>query len=283
MLAGVVNRAKGCRDNSLDGCVNCHHRCRGRWPDRHPVLYPDGRLPVSRKLSGVACTLVGQAAPTAVEVDGQADTPSFTFTVSYRCTEEARIKMDKRLLSDTSAGSGQAGDARQKERRVGEFIKPLNTLQAKVGYGGLSDDILTKAETLLRMHSVTFQPLAGNLYLAAMMRAIETARYPPKGAQRDELIIGIIYPAMQIMAAGEMFGHSLVICIADKLIGFLDALATLDDDALEIAVAFHMTLRAVLMGHITDSGGKHGDELVQALRDACGRYFEVYPENRVQT
>ncbi len=55
----------------------------------------------------------------------------------------------------------------QKRRRDVEFIKPANTLKAKVGYGGLSADILIKAQALLENSAVDFQPLA-ELYLATM-------------------------------------------------------------------------------------------------------------------
>jgi hypothetical protein len=36
----------------------------------------------------------------------------------------------------------------------------------------------------------------------------------------------------------------------------------------------------VLTGRVTGSGGKHGDELMQALEAACLRYFQHYPDNR---
>lgn len=74
--------------------------------------------------------------------------------------------------------------------------------------------------------------------------------------------------------------NPLVTRIGDKLIQFLEVTAVPDKDAIEIVMAFHTTIRAVLMGRVTGSGGKHGDALMQALEDACLRYFEHYPENR---
>jgi hypothetical protein len=167
----------------------------------------------------------------------------------------------------------------QKPRRKAEFIKPLNTLKTKVGYGGLSDDILTKAEILLENNTVDFQPLA-EMYLATMMRGIEHAKSRPRGADDESLIAGILYPAMQLKANGGMFSYQLVTRIGDKLIQFLEVIASPDKDAIEIVLAFHTTIRAVLIGRITGDGGKHADELMQALEEACVRYFEHFPENR---
>ena len=69
--------------------------------------------------------------------------------------------------------------------------------------------------------------------------------------------------------------NPLVTRIADKLIQFLEVTAVPDKDAIEIVMAFHTTIRAVLMGRVTGSRGKHGDELMQALEDACLRYAEA--------
>ena len=45
-------------------------------------------------------------------------------------------------------------------------------------------------------------------------------------------------------------------------------------------MAFHTTIRAVIMGRVTGTGGKHGNELMAALESACVRYFEKNAENR---
>jgi hypothetical protein len=173
----------------------------------------------------------------------------------------------------------EIGHFNQKPRRKAEFIKPLNLLKSKAGYGGLDEEILNKAQAVLENNSVDFQPLA-EMYLSGMMRGIERARNPAPGESEEVLITGMIYPAMQLKAGGAMCGYPLVTRIADKLIQFLEVIAEPDKDALDIVLAFHTTMRAVLTGRVTGSGGKHGDELMQALEAACLRYFEHYPGNR---
>jgi hypothetical protein len=77
-----------------------------------------------------------------------------------------------------------------------------------------------------------------------------------------------------------MFHYPLVTYISDKLVQFLEVIEEPDIDAVEIVLAFHTTIRAVVLGNITGDGGLHGQELISALDQACVRYFERYPENK---
>ena len=166
-----------------------------------------------------------------------------------------------------------------KKQRKAVFIKPLNTLRAKVGYGGLNDNILDKAQTVLENNSVDFLPMA-EMYLSGMMQGIERAGNPAPGDDDETLIAGMSYPAMQLKANGGMFSYSLVSRIGDMLIQFLGVIAAPDKDAIEIVLAFHTTMRTILKSRISGLGGKHGDELKQALESACRRYFERDADKR---
>ncbi len=169
----------------------------------------------------------------------------------------------------------------QAPRRKAEFIKPPNTLKAKVGSGGLSDDILNKAQKLLENNAVDFRPLA-EMYLTSMMRGIDESQDPDNPRDDEAIIATMLYPAMQLKANGGMFHYTLVTTIADKLVQFLEVIETPDADAIEIVIAFHTTIRAVILGKITGDAGQHGRELIAALDDACMRYFDKYPDNRVK-
>jgi len=167
----------------------------------------------------------------------------------------------------------------QEPRRKAEFIRPPNTLKAKVGSGGLSDDIITRAQTLLENNSAEFAPLA-DLYLTSLMRGVEMARKATPADDSENDIAHIIYPAMQLKANGGMFHYPLVTRSADKLIQFLEVIENTDEDALEIVVAFLTTIRAITLGKITGDGGKYGVELIDALNHACVRYFEKHPSRK---
>lgn len=161
--------------------------------------------------------------------------------------------------------------------RKAEFIRPPNTLKQKVGKGGLSDDILDKAQKLLEENTVDFEPLA-NMYMTSLSNGIEMAKGFAPSDDIEEIIATMLYPAMQLKANGGMFNYPLVTRIADKLIQFLEVIVEPEIEAVEIVLAFHTTLTAVVQGKVKGDGGKNGDELLQALTDACMRYFEKHPE-----
>lgn len=188
-------------------------------------------------------------------------------------------------MSDDKANSNSVDNApphfNQEPKRKAEFIKPPNTLKAKVGSGGISDQILAKAQALLENNSVDFQPLA-EMYLGSLVKGIEQASASDQKLDTETLITGMLYPAMQLKANGGMFHYPLVTTISDKLVQFLEVIEEADIDAVEIVLAFHTTIRAVVLGKITGNGGRHGEELIGALDDACMRYFERYPENKTQ-
>jgi hypothetical protein len=98
-----------------------------------------------------------------------------------------------------------------------------------VGYGGLSEETLDKAQALVENTSVDFRPMA-ETYLSSMMRAIRRARNPGSARDGEKLITGMLYPAMQLKANGAMFRYPLVTRIGDRLIRFLEAIQAPDED-----------------------------------------------------
>ena len=162
---------------------------------------------------------------------------------------------------------------KQKKRRNAEFIKPPNVLQKKVGHGGLDNDILMKAQKLLEEHSDEFAPLA-DLYLDNLMGAIEEAKHAGPTDDAETLITGMLYSAVQLKANAGMFHYVLVSQIADRLVQFLEVIEAPDIESIEIVLAFHATMNAVIKGNIRNDGGQHGKSLLEALHTACLRYFE---------
>lgn len=162
-------------------------------------------------------------------------------------------------------------------KRKAEFFSPPNGLKIKVGHGGLSDDILQKAEALLENNTADFRPL-GEMYLEAMMRGVNAIKdSSDRALARDEgAIAAVLFPVMQLKANGGMFHYNLVTHIADRLIQFLEVIEEVDTDAIEIIMAFHTTIRAILLGQIKGEGGQRGKELLAALVDACYRYLEKH-------
>lgn len=164
--------------------------------------------------------------------------------------------------------------------RKAEFIKPPNLLKAKVGSGGLAESILDKAEKLLEENTADFQPL-GEMYLNGLMRGIEEAKTSYNDKDQESVIAGMLYPGMQLKANGGMFHYQLVTKIADTLIQYLEVIERVDEEVIDIVLAYHTTLKAVIQGRIKGSGGARGQELYDALIGACDRYFSKHPDNKI--
>jgi len=165
-------------------------------------------------------------------------------------------------------------------RRKAEFFNPPNNLKLKVGFGGLTENILSKAQALLESNSQDFAPLA-EMYLDSMMKGINQARTSSSELDKEKIIGSILFPGMQLKANGGMFHYELITRISDRFIQFMEVIDEIDADALEIILAFHTTIRAIILGRIKGNGGQRGEELMSALIDACQRYFEKNPQRKV--
>ncbi len=163
----------------------------------------------------------------------------------------------------------------QKPRRNAEFINPPNVIKAKVGFGGLSDQILERAQKLLEEHTEDFAPLA-KIYLDKMMDGITTARSSGEDSVNEEKISHILFPCVQLKANGAMFHYALVTRLADRFVQFMEVVECLDSETLDIAEAFHSTIKIVVASQIKGDGGQQGEDLVEELNSACMRYFEKH-------
>lgn len=160
-------------------------------------------------------------------------------------------------------------------KRNAEFIKPPNTLKAKVGHGGLSDDILNAAQEMLDQNTLEFEPWALE-YLEALGKAIEIAKGNLKPDETEHNIALMIYPVMQLKAHGGMFRYPLISKISDRLIALLEVLGEPDIESLEIILAFHTAIKAIIRDKITGDGGMIGSALLDALTQACQHYLDRY-------
>lgn len=166
----------------------------------------------------------------------------------------------------------------QTPKRDATFIMPPNIIKGKVGTGGLNEKVLKRAQKLLETHTADFAPLA-DIYLSRMMEGIEAAEKVDKNEDNlEDLISAILLPCVQLKANGAMFHYQLITRIADRFVQFMEVVERLDTETLEIARAYHSTIKIVVAGKIKGDGGKQGDALVEELNNACMRYFEKHKE-----
>ncbi|MBI1302009.1 MAG: hypothetical protein GC137_10210 [Alphaproteobacteria bacterium] len=161
-------------------------------------------------------------------------------------------------------------------KKEAEFIRPPNLLRAKVGHGGLSEEVLDRAQNLLESHSENFIPMAEN-YLNKMMEGVLGAQNAKGDISKSEAHIAkILLPCVQLKANGAMFHYELVTRIADIYVQFMEQVEILDKETLDISVAFHNTIKLIVSTKMKGGGGTKGDALYMELKNACNRYLEKH-------
>ncbi len=159
--------------------------------------------------------------------------------------------------------------------RAAKFITPPNKLKQKVGSGGISDDVISKAQSLLDDNKFNFKP-DGEEILNSMILAITKARRDNDPSNTEDHIVAIMFQAMLLKTNGGMFHYELVTKVADKLVQFLEVIEKITEPELKIVEAFYSTIRAIFLSEIRGTGGTQGQQLYAALVEACMRYFEKY-------
>ena len=166
------------------------------------------------------------------------------------------------------------------KRRDAEFINPSNLLKSKVGSGGLSDNMLERAQEMLDKASADFKPLAEN-FLDSIAETVQEAKKELDGGelsgeQQETFLNTLLYPSLELKSHGGMFQYPMVSRIATNLVKFLEVIENLNIEALEIIQAYHQGLTLVVSGRIPKDGRIEGEKLYDALNAACTRYFEKH-------
>ncbi len=150
-------------------------------------------------------------------------------------------------------------------------IKAPKDLQVKAGTGEVAPESLKRAEIVIEKNTVDFQPIAED-FLNRLAAAIIIAR---KGdGTKESLTHGMVQPVMELKANARMFKYDLITSLANIMMGFLENVRDLDQDAIEIVDAHHKTLSAIVIKRMTGDGGSNGQLLQAELQDACERYFK---------
>lgn len=153
------------------------------------------------------------------------------------------------------------------------FITPPNYLKQKVGSGGLSVEIIAKAEQMIANHNIDFAPHAETFLqsIQATMERVKTSKF-----RTHDHVITMIHPVMQLKANGGMFGYPLITEVAQSALSFLENIHVLDDDAINIIHAHHNTLQSIMNSKIRGLAGETGFQLVKELTGVCNRYYKKH-------
>ena len=153
-----------------------------------------------------------------------------------------------------------------------KIVKPENTLKKKAGNGGFKESDLVKAQKGIDTNEIDFRPLGVD-----MLRELNDvmAKIKDRSLGQDEYFDMLMYPLMQLKSQGGLFRYPAVSKISQILIDLLENIPVIDNNALEIVVAYAKSLQAMLTLQIKENDNKVAVELCKALSDACDRYFKL--------
>lgn len=150
-----------------------------------------------------------------------------------------------------------------------KLVKPENTLKKKVGHGGFDEATLNKAQHMIENNDVDFRPIATEFLelLGQVLTDIKSGAIKPEDAVNN-----IMYPSMQLKAQGTLFHYPLISKISHVLVDFLETIPLADPDIIEIVEAYKKSITAVVALQLKADNSKAGNDLTNALADACDRY-----------
>ncbi len=161
-------------------------------------------------------------------------------------------------------------DAGIKEKKQPRVIKANYMLQAKVGAGPLDEAIVERCQKVMDSNKVDFTPLAKE-YLEELAKIIDQTK--SRKLTRDEAVEKMTQPIMQLKANATTFKYTLIGNLANIMLSFLEAVKELDQDVIDIVVAHHKTLSAIVIKKMQGDGGENGKRMEKELKAACKRYF----------
>ena len=179
---------------------------------------------------------------------------------------------DRRRKSNPTALAFSGKDLRTTELPADKKIKANHVLQAKVGYGVVDEEKLTKSQSIIDKNTFNFAPVA-YMFLGQLNDGLEIAKNEQVTNRRS--IDRLINPVMQIKANARIFKYDLLGNLANIMLNFLERLNELDKDSIEIVDAHKKTLTHIVSSEMKGNGGSMGSSLETELDAACTRYMNT--------
>lgn len=157
--------------------------------------------------------------------------------------------------------------------RKAKYIKPNMELKQKVGYGGITPDILRQAQTIIENCTEDFVSMS-TPHLAALNEANRMAAAELGNQENEGLIMAMLNPAMQLKGHGGMFGYPSISLLSSRLVQFLEIVQTMDKDVIEVSSSYYTAMNALIVSRVSSDTDNQTKSLYSALNNACTRYFE---------
>ena len=158
-----------------------------------------------------------------------------------------------------------------------QFYPPKLDLKIKVGHGGVSKETILKAQKVIDTNKIDFVDVAAP-YMVVLSEGISIAK---KSSPKDTetIIEGVLFPAMQLKANGDLFHYPLVTHVASQMLYFLERIESLNGAALDIVDVFQASINLIFKKRLKGEINPDGDKITSELDAVCARFLEKYPDN----
>lgn len=148
-------------------------------------------------------------------------------------------------------------------------IRASYELRSRVGVGPVPQETLEACQKIIDENRVDFSPL-GLEFLENLRQTISQTK--SRQISENEALTQMTDIVMQLKANAAIFHYQLVGNLAQVMLGFLESLIHIDENAVEIVEAHHKTLTAILERKMDGDGKEYGVKLEEELIHACERY-----------
>ena len=154
-----------------------------------------------------------------------------------------------------------------------DYITPENILLKKAGTGGLSEEIIARAQAMADAITIDVKPFAVNK-IDTMKSQLETQDFIT--AQNDNWIEDFLYDLMPLDVTLKLSENKAISEVSSHLLKFTERLKSLNVDAQHVIRAHINTLDILIKKNVENINDIIFKKLMDELQDACNRYNAKY-------
>lgn len=157
-----------------------------------------------------------------------------------------------------------------------KYIKPENKLQKKSGVGGLSPDIISRAQMTADNIQFDYMPFASKKIIL-IKNQLESEEFIT--AQNDNTIDNFLFNLVPLDVNMKLCDNEPLSIITTHLLRFVEKLPMINIDAYNVMRVHVNALDVTFKKKIEDPQDHVFQVLVKELEKACNRYDEKYAEH----
>lgn len=156
------------------------------------------------------------------------------------------------------------------ETKKARKIPASRELQARIGVGSVSEDIVDRAQNVIESNEVDFAPMA-KIELENVKNVLN--RVKSGEAESQAAIQEVSLPIMNLKANAATFNYPVISSIAGTVLSLLEEFDTFNKDLVTVVDNMHKAILVALMQNMRGEPGDAGKMLVNEFREVCKTYL----------